>query len=68
MDSRSVESAFSTIPVATGAFAWSASRETMPFTPGGGGPRANPGLGPDCPRSTNCGARRLPPLRLRVAI
>jgi glycosidase len=34
MDTRSVESAFSTIPAATGAFAWSPARDTLTFTPG----------------------------------
>jgi hypothetical protein len=37
MDRRSVESAFSTIPAATGAFAWSLTRDTLTFTPGGAG-------------------------------
>jgi len=37
MDTGSVESAFSTVPVVSGAFAWSPSRETMTFTPGGEG-------------------------------
>jgi hypothetical protein len=37
MDTRSVESAFSTIPAATGSFTWSAARDTMTFTPGGAG-------------------------------
>jgi hypothetical protein len=35
MDTRSVESAFSTIPAATGTFAWSPSRDTLTFKPGG---------------------------------
>jgi hypothetical protein len=37
METRSVESAFSTSPVTTGAFAWSPARDTMTFTPGGVG-------------------------------
>src|ERR1019366_617074 len=37
MDARSVESAFSTLPAATGAFTWSPARDTMTFTPGGAG-------------------------------
>jgi hypothetical protein len=37
MDTRSVESAFSTSPVATGAFAWSPMRDTLTFTPAGAG-------------------------------
>jgi hypothetical protein len=59
MDSRSVESAFSTIPVATGAFAWSASRETMPFTPGGGANDRHRATGPFPLTSALCG-RSLP--------
>ena len=37
MDARSVDSAFSTLPAATGAFTWSPARDTMTFTPGGAG-------------------------------
>ena len=37
MDTRSVESAFSTIPAAAGAFVWSPARDAMTFTPGGAG-------------------------------
>jgi hypothetical protein len=37
MDTRTVESAFSTSPAATGAFAWSPARDTLTFTPGGVG-------------------------------
>jgi hypothetical protein len=37
MDTQSVESAFSTVPAATGSFTWSLARDTMTFTPGGAG-------------------------------
>jgi hypothetical protein len=37
MDTSSVESAFSTSPAATGAFAWSPARDTLTFAPGGVG-------------------------------
>jgi hypothetical protein len=37
MDTRSVESAFATMPAVTGAFAWSTEGDTMTFTPGGVG-------------------------------
>jgi hypothetical protein len=37
MDTRSVESAFSTIPAVTGSFAWSPAWDMLRFTPGGTG-------------------------------
>jgi len=37
MDTRTVESAFATVPAVPGAFAWSPKRDTITFTPGGAG-------------------------------
>jgi glycosidase len=37
MDIHSVESAFSTLPAASGAYTWSPARDAMTFTPGGAG-------------------------------
>ena len=37
MDTNSVQNSFRTMPVVSGTFAWSATRETMTFTPGGAG-------------------------------
>jgi glycosidase len=37
MNTNSVQAAFATVPPVAGTFAWSASRDTLTFTPGGAG-------------------------------